>query len=84
MHIVLNPSSVCLPQTNRQLESAYKNILKSLKKIPNDIKGLWVEELPSTFWAIKTTVQLGIRDTPFNLAFGSDVVILVEIGTNSL
>ena len=48
------------------------------------MKGLWVEELPSTLWAIRTTVHLGTRDTPFNLAFGSNAVIFVEIGINSL
>ena len=47
-------------------------------------KGLWVEELPSTLWAIRTTTYLGIRDTPFNLTFGADVVIPVKIGINSL
>ena len=58
--------------------------MESLKKKLDEVKGLWVEELPSTLWAIKTTVHSGIRDTTFNLAFGSDAVIPVEIGINSL
>ena len=37
-----------------------------------------------TLWVIQITVHSGTRDTPFNLAFGSDVVIPVEIGINSL
>ena len=40
--------------------------------------------MPSTLWAIRTTAHSGTRDTPFNLAFGSDVVILVEISINTL
>ena len=80
----MNPSSVCHPQTNGQVESANKNILNSLKKRLDDAKGLWVEELSSTLWAIQTTTHSEIRDTPFNLAFGSDAVIPVEIGINTL
>ena len=35
-------------------------------------------------WAIRTTTHSRTRDTPFNLAFGIDAVIHVEIGINSL
>ena len=80
----MNPSSVGHPQTNGQVESANKNILNSLKKRLDDAKGLWVEELPSTQWAIRTTVHSGTRDTPFNLAFGTDAVIPVKIDINTL
>ena len=84
LHITMNPSSVCHPQTNGQVESANKNILNSLKKRLDDAKGLWVEELPSTLWAIRTTAHSGTRDTPFNPAFGTDAVIPVEISINTL
>ena len=80
----MNPSSVCHPQTNGQVESSNKNILESLKKWLDDAKGLWVEELPSTLWAIRTITYSGTKDTPFNLAFGADAVIPVKIGINSL
>ena len=84
LYIAMNPSSVCHPQTNGQVESSNKNILESLKKRLDDAKGLWVEELLSTLWAIRTTAHSGMRDTPFNLAFEVDAVIPVEIGINSL
>ena len=63
LHIILNSSSISHPQTNREVESANKNILKSLKKRLDEAKGLWVEELSSTLWAIRTTVLSGTRDT---------------------
>ena len=84
MHITLSPSSVRYPQTNGQVESANNNILKSLKKRLNDSKGLWVEELPSTLWTIRIIVHSETSDTLFNLKFGSDAIIPVEIGINSL
>ena len=84
LHIAISPSSVYHPHINGQVELANKNILESLKKRLDNAKGLWVEELLSSFWVIKTTMHSGIKDTPFNLAFGSDAIILVEIGINSL
>ena len=80
----MNPSSICYPQTNGQVESANKNILNSLKKRLDDAKGLWVEKLSSTLWAIRITTHSEIRDTPFNLAFGTNAVIPVEIRINTL
>ena len=50
----------------------------------DDVKGLWVEELPNTMLAIRMTVHLSTRDTPFNLAFRSNAFISVEIGINTL
>ena len=58
--------------------------MNSLKKQLDDANGLWVEELPSTLWAIRTTAHSETRDTPFNLAFRTNAVIPVEIGINTL
>ena len=55
-----------------------------MKKRLDDAKGLWVEKLPSTLWAIRTTAHSRTRDTSFNLAFGTDAVIPVEIDINTL
>ena len=80
----MNRFLVCHPQTNGQVESTNKNILNSLKKRLDDAKGLWVKELPSTLWAIRTTAHSKTRDTSFNLTFRTDAVILVEIDINTL
>ena len=66
------------------MESTNKNILKSSKKRLDDAKGLWVKKFPNTLWAIRTTMHSRTKDTPFNLAFGSDAITLVEIRINSL
>ena len=50
----------------------------------DNANGLWAKELPDTIWAISMTVHSGIKDTPFNLTFGTNAVILVEIGINTL
>ena len=76
LHIALSLTSASHLQTNGHTKATNKNILMSIKKKLGDTTGLWVEELLSTLYAIRKTVHSGIKDTPFNLAFGTDVVIL--------
>ena len=40
------------------------------------------QRITKHLWAIRMIVHSGTRDTPFNLAFGVDVVSLVEMGLN--
>lgn len=39
-----------------------------------------MEELPSVLWAYWTTLRIFTREMSFNLAFGMEAIILVEIG----
>ncbi|XP_075500186.1 uncharacterized protein LOC142538771 [Primulina tabacum] len=40
----------------------------------------WVEELPSVLWAYRTTPRMTTQETPFNLVYGSEKILHVEIG----
>jgi aspartyl/asparaginyl-tRNA synthetase len=39
----------------------------------------WHKELPSVLWALWTNVNIATRDTPFNLVYGADAVLPLEI-----
>ena len=47
-------------------------------------KGAWPEELPTVLWAYRTTSRTPTREMPFNLTYGTEAVILVEVGLTSL
>ena len=47
-------------------------------------KGAWPEELPSVLWACRTTARTPIGETPFNLTYSTEAVILVEVGLTNL
>jgi len=47
-------------------------------------KGAWPKELPSILWAYRTTARTPTGETPFNLTYSTEAVILVEIGLTSL
>jgi hypothetical protein len=39
----------------------------------------WNNELPSLLWALRTNINRAMRDTPFNLVYGADVVLPPKI-----
>ncbi|XP_072078089.1 uncharacterized protein [Arachis hypogaea] len=47
-------------------------------------KGSWEDELASVLWSYRTTPQFTIGEMPFQLTYGVDVVIPVEIGELNL
>jgi len=75
-------ASVEHPQTNGQVESANRVLLRGLKRRLDKGKGTWVEEVPRIVWAYHTTPQSTTRETPFSLVYGSDAMIPVEIQEN--
>jgi hypothetical protein len=40
--------------------------------------------LPSVLWVYRTTAKTPTKETPFKLTFGTEAVILVEIGLTTL
>ncbi|XP_038986795.1 uncharacterized protein LOC120112114 [Phoenix dactylifera] len=46
-------------------------------------KGQWVEDLYNVLWAYRTTFRVPTGETPFNLTYGTEAVIPLEIGLPS-
>ena len=76
-------ASVEHPQTNRQVESTNRVLLRGLKRRLEKAKGNWLEEVPRILWSYQTTQQSTMKKTPFSLVYGSDTMIPVEIHENS-
>ena len=72
-------STLAYPQSNGQVEATNKAILNGLKKMIDDAKGRWAEELPNILWAYQTTPRRFIRETPFSLMYGAKAVIPTEV-----
>ena len=64
----------CL-QGNGQAGASNKVIINGLKKILDDAKGRWVEELPYVLWAYQTSPRQSTGETPFTMTYGAEVVI---------
>ena len=76
-------ASVEHPQTNGQVESANRVLLRGLKRRLEKAKGAWAEEVPRIVWAYHTTPQYSTMEMPFSLVYGSDAMIPVEIHESS-
>ena len=72
------------PQDNGQTELTNHTLLKLIKARLKGAKGSWPEELPRVLWAYRTTTRTPTRETPFKLAFGTEVVIPAKVGVSSL
>lgn len=77
-------SSVEHPQTNGQAEAMNKIILQELKKKLGEAKGAWVDELPKVLWGYRCSPHSATGESPFNLTYGTDAMLPVEVGGEAL
>ncbi|XP_019447443.1 PREDICTED: uncharacterized protein K02A2.6-like [Lupinus angustifolius] len=80
LHIKQHFTSVEHPQTNGQAEAANRVILKGLKKRLDESKANWPDQLHHVLWAYRTTPHSTTGESPFNLTYGAEAMIPVEIG----
>ncbi|GKA26257.1 reverse transcriptase domain-containing protein [Tanacetum coccineum] len=73
-------ASVKHPQTNGLVERANRSLGEGIKSRLDERSKNWMEELPHVLWAHRTMIKPSNRDTPFSLTYGTEVVILAEIG----
>ncbi|GKV17080.1 hypothetical protein SLEP1_g27630 [Rubroshorea leprosula] len=66
------------------VESVNKAILEGIKPRLDQLKAKWADELNNVLWAYRTTIRTATGETPYHLAFGTEAVILVELGVLSL
>ena len=59
-------------------------MLRLIKSRLVGAKGAWPEELPNVLWAYRTTARTPRGGTLFNLTYGIEAVIPVEVGLTSL
>lgn len=76
-------SSPAHPQANSQVEVTNRTLLGIINKRLDSSKGLWPEELLRVLWGYRTMMRTPIGEMPFSLAFGTKVVIFIEIGMNT-
>jgi len=72
------------PQANGQTKVTNRTLLKIIKAWLVGAKEAWLEELPRVLWAYRTTARTLTGETPFNLTYGIEAVIPVEVGLTSL
>lgn len=82
--IELNYSTPRYPQGNGQAKATNKMIIENLKKKLEARKRRWSNELHDVLWAYQTTPRHVTGESMFLLTFGTEALILVEIGSTTL
>ncbi|XP_075654090.1 uncharacterized protein LOC142624407 [Castanea sativa] len=72
------------PQANEQTKVTNWTLLKIIKARVEEAKGAWPEELPNVLWAYRTTARTPTGETSFRLTYGTEAIIAVKVGINSL
>jgi ribonuclease HI len=73
-------ASVYHPQSNGVVERANGKIFSAIKKrLLDDKKGKWADQLPKVVWALNTTECRATRFTPFRLIYGSEAMTPQEL-----
>ena len=70
-------------QSSGQAEVTIRTLKATLRTKLEDLKGKWVKYLLEVLWAHRTTRKSATQETPFALAFGTEVVAPVEVGLKS-
>nr|GEV41155.1 hypothetical protein [Tanacetum cinerariifolium] len=66
-------------QVNCQAEVANKQIVKGMKKLMEEYKTCWVDELLNILWTHQTTPKESTGETFFSLVYGTEFVIPIEV-----
>ncbi|XP_074342312.1 uncharacterized protein LOC141679825 [Apium graveolens] len=76
-------SSVAYPQGNGQVEVTNRILLRGIEKRLKESKSKWPEELPSVLWSYRISSRTSTGDTPFKLAYGTEAMLPIEVGSPS-
>ncbi|GKB30511.1 reverse transcriptase domain-containing protein [Tanacetum coccineum] len=77
-------ASVKHPQTNGLLERENRSLGEGIKARLDASSKNWMEEISHVLWAHRTMIKSSNGDTPFSLTYGTQAVILAEIGMPTL
>ncbi|KAL0451765.1 UNVERIFIED_CONTAM: hypothetical protein Slati_1154600 [Sesamum latifolium] len=76
-------TTVAHPQANGQVEITNRILIQEIKRRLERVGGNWAEELTSVLWAYRTTPRGSTGETPFSLVYGTEAIILAELGMPS-
>jgi hypothetical protein len=84
MKIKLLNSSPYYAQANSQAEASNKVLIKIIKKMIKDNPRRWHEKLSEAMWAHRTSRHRVMKVTPFELVYGQEAVLPVEVSLQNL
>nr|GEY62535.1 hypothetical protein [Tanacetum cinerariifolium] len=72
------------PHANSLVEMENRSLGEGIKARLDKRRKNWIEEISHVLWAHRTMIKSSNEETPFSLTYGTEAVILVEIGMPTL
>ncbi|XP_074346462.1 uncharacterized protein LOC141685248 [Apium graveolens] len=76
-------SSVAYSQGNGQVEVTNQILLREIEKRLRESKIKWPEKFPNVLWAYRTSPRTSTGETPFKLAYRTEAMLPIEVGSPS-
>jgi transposase InsO family protein len=83
LKIKLFSSSSYYALVNGQAESSNKTLIKLIKKMIEEKPKRWHEVLLEALWAHRISKHSATKVTPFELVYGQEVILPVEVNLNA-
>jgi hypothetical protein len=71
-------------QPNGQVKSSNKTLIKLIKKKVEENPKRWYEVLSEALWAHRISKHNATKVTPFELVYGQEVILPIEVNLNAL
>jgi transposase InsO family protein len=84
LKIKLLSSSPYYAQANGQVESNNKTIIKLIKKKTEENLKRWHEVLSEALWAHRIFKHSATKVTPFELVYGQEAILSIEVNLDAL
>jgi hypothetical protein len=84
LKIKLLSSSPYYAQANGQIESSNRTLTKLIKKKIEEHPKRWHEVLSEALWAHHISKQSATKVTPFQLVYGQEAILLLEVNLDAL
>jgi hypothetical protein len=84
LKIKLLSSSLYYAQANGQAESSNKTLIKLIKKKIEENPKRWHEVLSKVLWPHRISKHSATKVTPFELVYGQEVILPVEVNMDAL
>lgn len=78
-NIIVSHSTPYYPQGNSHAESSNKSLVRIIKKLLSENKKNWDSKLVYALWADRVNSKKSIGTSPFQLVYGIEVVIPVQL-----
>lgn len=79
----LGVENLRLSMYSTYLELTNQDIVQGIKVKLDHLASNWVDELSGVLWAHRTTPKIATGKTPYNLVYGSKVMLLAEVGVDT-